>query len=39
MLQSVSGERKIVSSYVNNRQPLTVYHVKVVTKCSPKTTH
>ena len=44
MLQSVSGERKMVGSGVTNRQPLTVCHVRVVTKscekvCSSRTTH
>ena len=44
MLQSVSGKGKLVDSYVSNKQPLTVYHIKVVTKsckkvCSPRTTH
>ena len=43
MLQSVSGERKMMGSGVTNRQPLIVCHVRVVTKscekvCSPRTT-
>ena len=44
MLQSVSGKGKLVDSYVSNKQPLTVYHIEVVTKnykkvCSSRTTH
>ena len=43
MLQSVSGEIKMIGSGVSNRQPLTVCHVRIITKscekvCSPRTT-
>ena len=44
MLQSVSGEGKMVGLSVTNRQPLAIYHIRIVTKscekvCSSRTTH
>ena len=32
MWQGVSSGRKMIDSFISDRQPLTVYHVKVVAK-------